>query len=484
MANTPGVTRGGYGAPDVVTPAAQLQQAYKGLYQIKQMLDSYQVGTPEYNKYKKAYQDTKESIAKLEAADKTSRAAATKKEDAGTRNKLEADYQRAQDYGTVKEQTDAKAKLDAFDKKKPAAFEDTPEGKIAADKAAKAKVDADAKAKAAADAKKKADDLKNKNGTVSGTGTGTGTSTTVKPGTTVKDDGKSIWIDALTATFKHGIDDPTEQKQITDLITKAKANSWTEETFMSALKSTSWWAKTAPTLRDYFIQTHDPRNASTFAQTMTNKMDTINAAMGKLGITISGVDAATGKVIDNTKNIKELASLALQNGWDDNQIEQYLAKKSDLIFTGGGAIGSYVDQIKRQGLNYGISFDANSLATMQRDLLNPTSGKDATWYLNNIKQKAIDANPAFAASLKEGRTLYDVTSSYRDRMSQLLEVDPTNITWNDLMGKVNKPDGTVSNLADFTKTVKQDPLWQYTKNAKETYSNMAVDLMKQFGFMG
>jgi len=360
-----------------------------------------------------------------------------------------------------------------------AALDKAAAAKAAAEQAAKDKAAAAlaAKNKAAAAAALAA---KNK---IKGTGTGNGAGTGNPPPAPGKDDGKTIWVDALKATFAHGLDG-AQQKEITGILQKAKDNSWTESTFMEALKATSWWHDTAPTLRDYFIQTHDPRNAATFKQTLTNKIDTINASMAKLGITIDGIDAATGKVIDNKGKIKELASLALQNGWDDNQLDQYLAKKSDLIFTGGGAIGSYVDQIKRQGLLYGISYDNNSLAAMQRDLLDLKSGKDAQWYLNNIKQKSIDANPAFAASLKEGRTLYDITSSYRDKMSQLLEVDPSNITWNDLMNKVNKPDGTVSTLADFTKTVKTDPMWQYTKNAKETYSNMAVDLMKQFGFTG
>jgi hypothetical protein len=207
--------------------------------------------------------------------------------------------------------------------------------------------------------------------------------------------------------------------------------------------------------------------------------------MEMLGIKVNDIDPVTGKVIDNRAAIKELAAQSLQNGWDDNQLAQHLAAKSDIIFTGGGQLGGYVDQIKRQALNYGVALDNNQLTTIQRDLLNPQDGKDAQWYLHNIKQQSIDANPAFAASLKEGRTLYDVTSSYRNQMSALLEVDPTNITWNDLMNKVmNKDKGTANTFADFTKLVKQDPLWQTTKNAKETYSNTALDLMKQFGFMG
>jgi hypothetical protein len=298
-------------------------------------------------------------------------------------------------------------------------------------------------------------------------------------------DAKGVWISALKETFKTGIDDPKQKAQIDNILALAKAQKWTETTFISALKNTSWWQQTLPTLRDYFIQSHDPRNASTFAQTMMNKIDSVQSAMELLGIKVNDIDPVTGKVIDNREILKGVASQALQNGWDDNQIKQHLATKSEIIFTGGGQLGGYMDQIKRQALNYGVNLDKNQLTTINHDLLNPMDGKDAQWYLNNIKQQAIDANPWFAPSLKEGRSLYDVTSTYRQQMANLLEVDPTNITWNDLMNKVvNKDKNAVNTLSDFTKQVKQDPLWQYTKNAKETYGNMAVDLMKQFGFMG
>lgn len=319
--------------------------------------------------------------------------------------------------------------------------------------------------------------------TSSSTQTPSGSYTPPAGGTT--NDGKTIWVSALKQTFKTGIDDPKQKAEIDNLIATAKKNSWSEKTFMEALKGTKWWAATLPTLRQFFLDTHDPRNAATFAQTLSNKMDSVTAAMEKLGVKINDIDPVTGKVVDNTSIIKDVASLALQNGWDDNQIQEHLATKSEVIFTGGGLIGSYLESIKKQALLYGVSLDANEIAGINRDLLNPQDGKDAQWYMNNMKQKAIDANPAFAASLKEGRSLYDVTSSYRNQMAALLEVDPTNITWNDLMNKVmNKDKGTVNTFSDFTKAVKQDPLWQTTKNAKETYSNMANDLLKQFGFLG
>jgi hypothetical protein len=480
-------TNNPYFPSDVVSPEEELRKNQIGLVQIKSMLSSLKVGSADYNKYKAALDATTARIKELNDITNATRTTVKAKETTSKRQKLVDDVTRANDYGTAAEKTKAQAALDTFDgKQSPSNKPGTGSVKYAGDGSLASPLTADGKAFTGT---KDGKDYNNGIVLAPKGNAPVAKNPVAKTPSTIVDstnsDPKGIWVDALKATFKTGIDDPAQKAQIDNLISQAKAGGWKEATFMEALKNTTWWSQTLPTLRQFFLDTHDPRQAATQAQTMLNKIDTIQAKMEMLGIKVNDIDPVTGKVIDNRAAIKELAAQSLQNGWDDNQLAQHLAAKSDIIFTGGGQLGGYVDQIKRQALNYGVALDNNQLTTIQRDLLNPQDGKDAQWYLNNIKQQSIDANPAFAASLKEGRSLYDVTSSYRNQMSSLLEVDPTNITWNDLMNKVmNKDKGTANTFADFTKLVKQDPLWQTTKNAKETYSNTALDLMKQFGFMG
>lgn len=297
-------------------------------------------------------------------------------------------------------------------------------------------------------------------------------------------DTKQLWISYLVETFK-ALENPAQKMQIDNLFAQARTGKWDKNTFMEALQGTDWWQQTLPSLRSFFLESNDPRNKSTFAEKMLEQTDYVQQQMEKLGIRIRDIDPVTGKVIDNTSVVQGLAMQSIQNGWSDAQFQEHLATKSEVIFTGGGAVGSYVDQLKTQALKYGVTLDNNQLSYMQRDLLNPADGKDAQYYLNSIKQQSIDANPWFASSLKEGRSLYDITSTYRNQMATLLEVSPENITWNDLMNKVvNKEKNAANTFADFTKNVKNDPLWQYTRNANETYSNTALDLLRQFGFTG
>lgn len=314
----------------------------------------------------------------------------------------------------------------------------------------------------------------------------TPTTPTPPKGKDVKDDTKTLWISYLRATFA-GLEDKKQRTEIEGLFDKAKAQNWDEGTFMEALRGTSWWQTTLPSLRQFFIESKDPRNASTFTEKVKNNMDSISAKLEALGIAQTYVDPKTNQSVDNTEFVKGIAMKAIQNNWDDDQLSNYLATQGNIMFTGGGVIGSYLDRIKDTAYMYGINLDANMQKQINVSLLDTMDGRDYNYWTNSLKQMAIDApqNKPFAESLKAGRSLYEVTTSYRNQMANLLEVDSAAITWEDLMGKVlDKESGNARTFADFTKALKQDPLWQYTKNAKETYSNMALDLAKMFGFAG
>jgi hypothetical protein len=302
------------------------------------------------------------------------------------------------------------------------------------------------------------------------------------PGQDIKD----LWVSYLRTTFA-SLEDKTQKAEIDVLLKRAKDERWDEDTFMDALEGTVWWQATYPSIRSFFLQTHDPRKASTFAEKVSNTMDTMLGKLESLGVTIRQVDPATGKVVDNTDFVKGIALKSIENNWDDDQLEQYLSTQSSVIFSGGGTLGSFYDRIAQQAYLYGVPLDETMKKTINTSLLDPLDGRDANYWIKTVKDMAYDApqNKPFLASLQAGRNLYEVTNSYRQQMANLLEVDSTAISWNDLMGKVvDNSTGNARTFADFTKQLKTDPLWQYTRNAKETYSNTALDIAKMFGFVG
>jgi hypothetical protein len=469
-----------YNRPDTPTAAEKLRQEYIGLEQIKKALARAKVGSTEYKKALVAKKNAEKRIEDLEKIDKAERSTIANEKTAKERAKLQEALQRAEDYGTPAEVLKAKTALETYDGKNPfvssegnAELRYGPMGESLVPGTP-----------AYASGSTVTPKVTTSKPTVTTSGTTTKPSGSgVVSKTPEADKIKTAWVGYLEATFKTL---PKEYKaQIDKLFTTAKKENWTEATFTEALKQTTWWQDTLPSLRSFFIETNDPRNAAVFAEKLNFNTANVAASLEKLGIRAQQIDPVTGKVIDNNKTIQGIAMDAIKNGWNDVQILQHLGDNAQLLFTGGGTIGSAVDNIKKQALNYGITIDNNYLNTIQRSLLDPTDGRDQQYYLNEMKAQAMDLYKPFASSIKEGRSLYEVTNSYRNQMATLLEVDSTNLTWKDLMAKVVDPTtGNARTFAEFNKQVKSDPLWQYTKNAKETYSNTALDLMKQFGFIG
>jgi hypothetical protein len=465
--------------------AATLAQLNVEIYGLKGTLAASKPGSKKYN----------DALAKLKAAEakqnaitsKTKAAADAKAKEkaAAEQKKLEDAAARAKDYGTEAEQKAANDKLKKFKTENPA----TPTPPKPGDTKPKV-LDTDGDGiPDAVDKNPKVFDKPAPGGNAGGSGGGGGGNTGQTPPPPPADSGpnvKELWISYLRTTFA-SLEDKTQKAEIDLLLKNAKDAKWDEDTFMEALKGTVWWQATYPSIRSFFLETHDPRNASTFAEKVSNTMDTMLGKLEALGVTVRQVDPATGKVIDNTDFVKGIALKSIENNWDDDQLEQYLATQSSIIFSGGGTLGSFYDRIAQQAYLYGVPLDETMKKTINTSLLDPLDGRDANYWIKTVKDMAYDApeNKPFLASLQAGRNLYEVTNSYRTQMANLLEVDSTAISWNDLMSKVvDNSTGNARTFADFTKQLKSDPLWQYTRNAKETYSNTALDIAKMFGFVG
>jgi hypothetical protein len=464
-----------------------------GVAQYGMLMDKEKVGTDAYNKAKTQYQaslkllkDYQAQITALETAAKTKTIAAKKKAD---EEKAAQEAQRKADkagtpvlkYGPkgeslvpgtdayekgtftrpttpVKTDAEIRAEQDAAAAKKKA-----DEAKAAADKAkreadAKAASDKAAKAKATADAAVAAKDLAL----------------------------KTMYVDFLRSTFA-GLEDKKQKAEIDALFDRASKEGWTAENFQMALEGTSWWQNTLPSLRSWYLNTHDPRKQSTTVELIRNKVASVSSYLEQLGITVQGIDPVTGKAFDKTGYVSGIAQEAVKNGWDDNQLRDYLAGQAPIVFTGGGEIGSSLSKIRDTAYAYGVKLDPTYEKMINNSLLDSSDGRDAQYYIAEMRRQALENpnNKPFIESLNSGRTLYEATRSYRGQMANLLEVDESNVTWDDLMKKtVDNTTGAARTFADFTKQVKSDPLWQTTRNAKETYSSTAVDLAKMFGLVG
>jgi hypothetical protein len=86
--------------------------------------------------------------------------------------------------------------------------------------------------------------------------------------------------------------------------------------------------------------------------------------------------------------------------------------------------------------------------------------------------------------IDEGVDLETVYAPYRNTMASILEINPNTISLDDatLRGAIG-PDKEMS-IYEFQRALRKDSRWQYTNNAREEVSNLALKVLKDFGFQG
>lgn len=132
---------------------------------------------------------------------------------------------------------------------------------------------------------------------------------------------------------------------------------------------------------------------------------------------------------------------------------------------------------------------ANGLALSQDQVSNYVSridnGEDAKVIQNQIRQIAGNGMPdSIKKILAEGTDLDTIYAPYRGVMSSVLEVSPDSIKLNDpVLRTAIGPDKEMP-IYEFQRALRKDARWQYTNNAREEVSDVALKVLRDFGFQG
>ena len=129
--------------------------------------------------------------------------------------------------------------------------------------------------------------------------------------------------------------------------------------------------------------------------------------------------------------------------------------------------------------------DINQFADASQWASRIAAGEPIETFKQTIRNAAKLGLPDSVKNLvDQGIDLDTIYSPYKQTMASILEINPDTIRVNDpMLRKAIGPDKEMS-IYDFQKTLKQDPRWQYTNNAKEDVSNSVQKVLKDFGFMG
>ena len=226
--------------------------------------------------------------------------------------------------------------------------------------------------------------------------------------------------------------------------------------------------------------------------------DAVNAAKG----TVSKIASDLGLNASDPGISQYLAALsenAYLHGWGSTQIESVITSNPEIVkHIKGGVYAAQAQDIADYGNIMGYVVTAGDRANYVQRLLGLTNqdGVRVRSSVDDIKAE-IRRNTAlrygvFAEQINQGVSLWDLTSAYRQKAADLLEMDPDAIKWDDplfrdgkIFQSVDPKTGQIvaRPLWEADKMIKGDERWQYTKNAADTYDKMTFGILSKFGMV-
>lgn len=247
--------------------------------------------------------------------------------------------------------------------------------------------------------------------------------------------------------------------ELKKLLDKAAKEEWDSARFEREMMNTSWYKTHDERRRAIALQkATDP---STWKQTLANKTTAVASLAAQMGIQI---------------NVDYWAERALENSWDDATLRAIIFNNGrNPKLTGGGEAAEVENFVRETYANYGFDLSPEKLRTYQEQIL---SGRNTTGGIENlVKNQAKKVYSQYADELDAGMTIRDIAEPYMQTMANTLEVPATSLDLRDKYIKkalgFQASDGKpgVKPLWQFERELKDDPRWQYTKQARdETYA--------------
>jgi hypothetical protein len=189
------------------------------------------------------------------------------------------------------------------------------------------------------------------------------------------------------------------------------------------------------------------------------------------------------------ETVAALAKTSTESGWDAVQTQNALGAEIQKAAATGmdlrGTAGDYQTQLAQWAQKNGIDLTPEQAAPfIARGALGQQGLEDAKQEIRKTYLRGM--YPAWADSIDKGMDPSDVFAPYQQTAQKLLEDD--SISLNDpIMQKITQyvdanGKAAVLPLYDAQRMIREDPRWQRTDNAYATYTTVADNLLKTFGF--
>lgn len=282
--------------------------------------------------------------------------------------------------------------------------------------------------------------------------------------------------------------------EIAGLIKTAAAQGWDTTRFADALQATAWWKTNSDSARSAIaLKASDPAQ---YNQQVAQAKAHISAMALQLGVKLTPAQLSAQVTAD------------VFQGLDDSALQQNLAGMYKTgAGTGNGTSADVAQNLRQLAASYGIPVTQSWIDNFTHVALT-TGDTTLTQATRSLIATAKSTYPSLATQLDSGMTVDQIAEPYKAAMSQTLEIPETAIKLTDPTiqkalsnpqptapsgtggsgtGASNPakptaaPGATVMPLYQFNDTLRADPRWGKTDNAKQTAYSLVAGLGKEFG---
>lgn len=273
----------------------------------------------------------------------------------------------------------------------------------------------------------------------------------------------------------------------------------TDEEFVRRIRNDVWYKQNSKAIKDRFVQYYNYRDlqesgraqgTTQYEQDIEGIVRQLEKRAVKIGSAAASDPAALRAAAEN---------IYLTNKEDDETfIDDFLASSIRAVSGtiggkttegySGDALQNYNELVKAARNNgFQLADIIPGGGTVDQVLQGIATGKiDVNRVISDARKMAAQGQPQYVRDLlAQGYNLDQVFKPYRTAMANVLEIgDPDQIDLNDPLLRSAITDKGDMNLYDFKKQLKSDNRWQYTENAKQEVSDVALQVLRDFGFQG
>jgi len=276
------------------------------------------------------------------------------------------------------------------------------------------------------------------------------------------------------ASFGYSLAFFNSNSELKNLLKQATDGGWAPQRFVAALQGTNWFRNTSESYRKYTaLKNSDP---ATYKQQLYSGQAHILSLAAQMGVGMSGSQGST------------MADNAMKFGWTDEQIRRQMTTLAKVNKNGdftGGQAAAYQSRFRAMAEDYGLDVSDHTMTAWVREALN--GGQDESSIKNQMIRAASSRYVALADRLKAGETIKQIADPYIQSYGKLLEINPETVKIDDplvqraLQAKDAKGKPATQTVYDFEQTLRKDPRWRQTNNARDIMSSTANAVLSSFG---